>query len=64
MNLTEYIPDDDLLDFYLNNFDSDELEDFVSFLNKSGNPKKHIIEMFTDYQDFYRCFELFLNVME
>lgn len=46
IDLTEYIKDDIILSFYLDNFDSDYLEDFVSWLNKNGVNREQIRILF------------------
>ena len=47
VDLTDYIKDDIILSFYLDNFDSDYLEDFVSWLNKNGVNKEQIDMLFS-----------------
>jgi len=60
VDLTNYIKDDKILSFYLDNFDSDYLEDFVSWLNKNGANKEQIhilfcccelIQLFIEYNN-------------
>ena len=63
MDITEYITDVDLCNIYLDNCDSDELEDFVSFLNRSGYNKDKVIEVFSDYETFYELFNIFLLIL-
>ena len=54
----------DLCEFYLYNFETDDLEDFISYLNKSGNTAYDIIELFKDYQMFEYMYLGFLELYE
>ncbi len=51
IKVVDYL-DYELSEFYLSNFETDDLEEFISYLNKSGNTAYDIIEMFQDYQMF------------
>jgi|TARA_R110000803_G_scaffold71950_4_gene135395 hypothetical protein len=63
VNLCDYI-EDDLLCIYLNNFNSDELEEFVSHLNKCGYIKEVIKELFLDLESFIECYDEFLRLFD
>lgn len=64
LKLIETLEDDcfDLCEFYLYNFETDDLEDFISYLNKSGNTAYDIIEIFKDYQMFQYMYSGFLEL--
>tara|TARA_R110002124_G_C8973954_1_gene515595 strand:- start:22257 stop:22457 length:201 start_codon:yes stop_codon:yes gene_type:complete len=64
INLCDYIDEDDILEIYLNNFDSDELEEFVFHLNKCGFNKQSIRELFIDIEEFIECYDEFLRIQD
>ena len=64
ITLIEVLEDEsfELCEFYLYNFETDDLEEFISYLNKSGNTAYDIIEMFKDYQMFEYMYCGFLEL--
>ena len=61
IKVVDYL-DYELSEFYLSNFETDDLEEFISYLNKSGNTAYDIIEMFKDYQMFEYMYCGFLEL--
>ena len=61
IKVVDYL-DYELSEFYLSNFETDDLEEFISYLNKSGNTAYDIIEMFQDYQMFEYMYCGFLEL--
>ena len=59
INIIDYIEDKECLEYYLTNFDTDELEDFIYFISKLGNNKEDINKIFfyeEVFEDFYNAF--------
>tara|TARA_R110000822_G_scaffold67107_4_gene163644 strand:+ start:112 stop:312 length:201 start_codon:yes stop_codon:yes gene_type:complete len=56
--------DSELMNFYFERYESDDLEELISWLNKSGNNKKDIIEIFQDYPIFIHAYNMFLETYE
>lgn len=52
LKLIDYV-DKDLMNYYLDTFESDDLEELITYLHKCGNTNSDIIEIFRDYQSFW-----------
>lgn len=52
--VSEYIQDDELLEYYIENYYIDVLEQFIGWLNKSGFNKDTITSIFNEgIADYY-----------
>ena len=52
LDLTRYLTDDDVIDYYSQNFNEDDLEEFIGYCNKTGITKEWIGMMMLDYNSF------------
>ena len=66
MNLLELIDclDEDLIDWYMWNYETDDLDELISYLHKCGFNKEKVIFIFNNDNLFYRCWECFLSSQE
>lgn len=53
--------DEHLMNWYFSVFDSDEMEEFVSYLSKCGFNKEQIAETLNNEKVFYECLQSFLS---
>jgi hypothetical protein len=62
----EYIDEEDmeLLEYYCYNYDTDELDEMISWLNKLGYNKEHIKDIFNIEELFVAFYENYMKSIE
>lgn len=66
MNLLELIDslNDELMDWYLYNYDIEELEDFITYLHKNGYNNEKVKKVFSEEELFTVFYQVFLKTIE
>jgi hypothetical protein len=59
-NFCEYVEDEELLDYFCYNFETDDLDELVHWLNKQGYTKKDLQEVFSTAENV----QLYLYIWE
>tara|TARA_R110002012_G_scaffold119384_2_gene268486 strand:+ start:166 stop:366 length:201 start_codon:yes stop_codon:yes gene_type:complete len=63
LKVLKYV-DTELMNFYFERYDSDDLEQLIYWLSKSDNSENDIIEIFQDYVIFIHAYNMFLDKCE
>lgn len=66
MNILKLIDEieEDLMDFYLLNYDTDVLENFITYLHKCEFNDKQVRIIFRNDNLFNECYKFFLKTIE
>tara|TARA_R110002073_G_scaffold109181_1_gene244935 strand:+ start:745 stop:939 length:195 start_codon:yes stop_codon:yes gene_type:complete len=64
MSFTDYIEDDELLEWYAYNYDTDYLDEMISWLNKLGYKREQIIKIFDTDELFIEYYQNYLKSVE
>ena len=66
MNLLELIDsiDEEMMDWYMYNYETDDLEELISYLHKCGFNNKKVTIIFNNDQLFFQCWQSFLSYRE
>tara|TARA_R110002072_G_scaffold234655_1_gene392263 strand:+ start:37 stop:231 length:195 start_codon:yes stop_codon:yes gene_type:complete len=64
MSFTDYIEDDELLEWYAYNYDTDYLDEMISWLNKLGYKREQIIKIFDTDELFIDYYQNYLKSIE
>ena len=64
MSFTDYIEDDELLEWYAYNYDTDYLDEMISWLNKLGYKREQIIKIFDTDELFIDYYQNYLKSVE
>lgn len=60
----EYIENDELLEWYAYNYDTDYLDEMISWLNKLGYKREQIINIFDTDELFIDFYQNYLKSIE
>ncbi len=64
MSFMEYIENDELLEWYAYNYDTDYLDEMISWLNKLGYKREQIINIFDTDELFIDFYQNYLKSIE
>ena len=64
LDLTRYITDDDMIEFYSYNYDTDDFVEWLSFMNASGFGIEDLGEVLMDYGDFMCCWDIWVDTFD
>ena len=63
MNLLELIDylDEEMVNWYMYYYETDDLEELITYLHKCGFNKEKVIEVFSSDELFFECWQSFLS---
>tara|TARA_R110000744_G_scaffold226637_1_gene345013 strand:- start:1349 stop:1573 length:225 start_codon:yes stop_codon:yes gene_type:complete len=64
LDLTRYITDDDMIEFYSYNYDTDDFVEWLSFMNAGGFGIEDLGEILMDYGDFMWCWDRWVDTFD
>ena len=64
LDLSRYITDDDMIEFYSYNYDTDDFVEWLSFMNASGFGIEDLGEILMDYGDFMCCWDIWVDTFD
>ncbi len=64
MSFMEYIENDELIEWYATNYDTDYLDEMISWLNKLGYKREQIIKIFDTDELFIDYYQNYLKSVE
>ena len=64
LDLSRYITDDNLIEFYSYNYDSEDFKAWIAFMNESGFGIEELTNILKDYREFTFCWDIFVDTFD
>lgn len=64
LDLTRYITDDDMIEFYSYNYDADDFEEWLCYMNACGFNIEDLSRILLDYMEFVDCWNIWLDTFD